>query len=81
MKCNERDLNIIWLYFLCIQDTSYHISFFWCLGDKRACLKEILPSLTSSLNKFLAENIEDAYVHVNEIQCKIGNKCYAFELK
>lgn len=67
------------IYFL--QDTSYHISFFWCLGDKQACLKEILPSLTSNLNKFLVENMEDAYVHVNEIQCKIGNKCYTFELK
>ncbi|XP_011172829.1 U6 snRNA phosphodiesterase isoform X2 [Solenopsis invicta] len=63
------------------KDTSYHISFFWCLGDKRACLKEILPSLTSSLNKFLAENMEEAYMHVNDIQCKIGNKCYTFELK
>ncbi|XP_077277023.1 U6 snRNA phosphodiesterase 1 isoform X5 [Temnothorax americanus] len=63
------------------KDTSYHISFFWCLGDKRAYLKEILPSLTSSLNDFLVENMEDAYVHVNEIQCKIGNKCYNFELK
>ncbi|KAL6261179.1 hypothetical protein P5V15_008703 [Pogonomyrmex californicus] len=63
------------------KDTSYHISFFWCLGDKQECLKEILPSLTCSLNKFLAENMEDAYVHVNEIQCKIGNKYYAFELK
>jgi len=63
------------------KDTSYHISFFWCLGDREACLKEILPSLTCSLNKFLADNMEDAYVHINEIQCKIGNKCYAFELK
>ncbi|KYM86741.1 UPF0406 protein C16orf57 like protein [Atta colombica] len=63
------------------KDTSYHISFFWCLGDKQACLKEILSPLTSSLNKFLAENMEDAYVHVNDIQCKIGNKCYIFKLK
>ncbi|KYM99256.1 UPF0406 protein C16orf57 like protein [Cyphomyrmex costatus] len=63
------------------KDTSYHISFFWCLEDKRACLKEILPLLTSSLNKFLAENMEDAHVHVNDIQCKIGNKCYTFKLK
>jgi len=63
------------------EDTSYHISFFWCLGDKRACLTKILPSLTSNLNTFLAENTEDAYVYVNEIQCKIGNKCYTFELK
>ncbi|XP_011686173.1 PREDICTED: U6 snRNA phosphodiesterase isoform X2 [Wasmannia auropunctata] len=63
------------------KDSSYHISFFWCLGDQRACLKEILPSLTNSLNKFLAENMEDAYVHVSEIQCKIGNKSFSFELK
>ncbi|XP_012528429.2 U6 snRNA phosphodiesterase isoform X2 [Monomorium pharaonis] len=63
------------------KDTSYHISFFSCLGDKRAYLKEILPSLTNSLNKFLMENMEDGYVHVNDIQCKIGNKCYSFELK
>lgn len=67
--------------FIYIQDTSYHISFFWCLGDKRDCLKELLPSLTSSLNNFLAENMEDAYMHANEVQCKIGNKCYTFELK
>lgn len=63
------------------KDISYHISFFWCLGDKQMHLKKSLPSLTCSLNKFLAENVEDAYVHVKEIQCKIGNKCYSFELK
>lgn len=63
------------------KDTSYHISFFWCLGDEQACLKKILPSLTCSLNEFLAKNVEDNYMHVNEIQCKIGNKCYAFELR
>ncbi|XP_011881350.1 PREDICTED: U6 snRNA phosphodiesterase isoform X2 [Vollenhovia emeryi] len=63
------------------EDTSYHISFFWCLGDERARLKKLLPSLTSNLNTFLAENMEDAYVHVNDIHCKIGNKCYTFELK
>ncbi|XP_032680824.1 U6 snRNA phosphodiesterase isoform X2 [Odontomachus brunneus] len=63
------------------EDTSYHISFFWCLGDQQTRLRKILPSLTSSLNEFLAENIEDNYRKVNEIQCKIGNKCYAFELR
>ncbi|EFN75454.1 U6 snRNA phosphodiesterase [Harpegnathos saltator] len=63
------------------KDTSYHISFFWCLGDQRICLKKILPSLTHSLNVFLAENSEDNYLNVNEIQCKIGNKCYAFDLR
>lgn len=63
------------------KDISYHISFFWCLGDKQMYLKKNLPSLTCSLNKFLADNVEDTYVHVKEIQCKIGNKCYSFELK
>lgn len=63
------------------KDISYHISFFWCLGDKQIYLKKILPSLTCSLNKFLAENVEDTYIHVKEIQCKIGNKCYSFGLK
>lgn len=63
------------------EDTSFHISFFWCLGDQRADLQKFLPSLTCNLNKFLAENTEDSFIYVNEIQCKIGNKCYNFELR
>ncbi|KAH0953468.1 hypothetical protein HN011_008585 [Eciton burchellii] len=63
------------------EDNSYHMSFFWCLGDKRAYLRKILPSLNSDLNKFLAENTEHTYVRVDEIQCKIGNKRYVFGLR
>ncbi|XP_012215079.1 U6 snRNA phosphodiesterase 1 isoform X2 [Linepithema humile] len=63
------------------KDTSYHISIFWCLGDQRAHLQKFLPFLTCNLNKFLAENTEDSFIYVNEIQCKIGNKCYMFELR
>lgn len=71
----------LFIYLFLTQDISYHISFFWCLGDKQTYLKKILPSLTCSLNKYLAENVEDTYIHVKEIQCKIGNKCYSFGLK
>ncbi|XP_020299579.1 U6 snRNA phosphodiesterase [Pseudomyrmex gracilis] len=63
------------------KDSSYHISFFWCLGDERTCLRKVLPSVTSSLNKFLAENVEDSYVQIDEVQCKIGNKYYTFQLR
>ncbi|EZA59444.1 hypothetical protein X777_00287 [Ooceraea biroi] len=62
-------------------DSSYHVSFFWCLGDEEAYLKELLPSLTESLSEFFAENPEDTSVCVNEICCKVGNKYRVFRLK
>ncbi|XP_014478153.1 PREDICTED: U6 snRNA phosphodiesterase [Dinoponera quadriceps] len=84
LKCLTEALNGLLAEYqlpLYYKDTSYHISFFWCLGDQQMYLRKILPSLTRSLNECLAENMEDNYINVDEIQCKIGNKYYAFELR
>ncbi|XP_031828837.1 U6 snRNA phosphodiesterase 1 [Nomia melanderi] len=62
------------------EDSSYHISFLWCLGNETAILNEFTSSLTDKLNQFLIEHTEDRYIHVNKVHLKIGNKLYAFKL-
>lgn len=63
------------------EEASYHITFFWCLGDEELRLNRIIPSLTANFNKFLAKNMDENYVHINDLHCKIGNKLYVFKLK
>ncbi|XP_078046485.1 U6 snRNA phosphodiesterase 1 isoform X2 [Augochlora pura] len=63
------------------EDSSYHISFLWCLGDETAILNDLTPTLTNKLNQYLVEYAEDRYIHVNKVHLKIGNKLYAFQLK
>ncbi|XP_053999170.1 U6 snRNA phosphodiesterase 1 [Hylaeus anthracinus] len=63
------------------EDTSYHISFAWCLGDEISNLNNFTSSLTVRLNQFLADHVEDRYVHVDKVHLKIANKLYAFKLK
>ncbi|XP_076633404.1 U6 snRNA phosphodiesterase 1 [Colletes latitarsis] len=63
------------------EDSSYHISFAWCLGDEIARLTDLIPSLTIKLNQFLADHIEDRSINVNKIHLKISNKLYVFKLR
>lgn len=63
------------------EDSSYHISFLWCLGNETAALNNLTASLTNKLNQYLAEYTEDRHIHVNKVHLKIGNKLYAFNLK
>ncbi|XP_076379630.1 U6 snRNA phosphodiesterase 1 [Megalopta genalis] len=63
------------------EDSSYHISFLWCLSDETAILNDLTPSLTNKLNQYLVEYAEDRYIHVKKVHLKIGNKLYAFQLK
>ncbi|KZC13816.1 PREDICTED: U6 snRNA phosphodiesterase-like [Dufourea novaeangliae] len=63
------------------EDSSYHISFLWCLGDETASLSNLTSSLTNKLNHYLAEHIEERYIHINKVHLKVGNRLYAFKLR
>lgn len=63
------------------EDSSYHISFLWCLGDEIASLNGLTSSLTTKLNQFLVEHIEDRHIHVSKMHLRTGNKLYAFKLR
>ncbi|XP_066587991.1 U6 snRNA phosphodiesterase 1 isoform X2 [Prorops nasuta] len=63
------------------EEASYHISLLWFLGDEKENLKRLIPPLTTKLNEFLTEYPEESYIHVDRIECKIGNKIYNFPLR
>nr|XP_034175288.1 U6 snRNA phosphodiesterase [Osmia lignaria]XP_034175289.1 U6 snRNA phosphodiesterase [Osmia lignaria]XP_034175290.1 U6 snRNA phosphodiesterase [Osmia lignaria] len=63
------------------EDSSYHISFLWCLGNEIASLNDRLYILTTKLNQLLADHEEERYINVNTIHLKIGNRLYAFKLR
>lgn len=62
------------------EDSSYHISFLWCLGDELATLNAHTYSVAAKLNQFLAEHPEERCLNVTKIHLKIGNKLYVFKL-
>lgn len=62
------------------EDSSYHVSFLWCLGNEVANLNNHLYNLTTKLNQFLTDQEEERYINVTTIHLKIGNKLYAFKL-
>lgn len=63
------------------EDPSLHVSILWLLGDREDCINKVLPLITSSFNKFLTDHIEENYVNIRELYCKIGNKLYTFKLQ
>lgn len=63
------------------KDPSLHVSILWWLGDKEDSINKVISSVTSSFNKFLIDHIEENYVYINELYCKIGNKLYTFKLQ
>ncbi|XP_050470747.1 U6 snRNA phosphodiesterase 1 [Bombus huntii] len=63
------------------EDSSYHVSFLWCLGNKLSVLDDQARFLTIKLNQFLIEHAEARYINVNKIYLKIGNKLYVFKLR
>ncbi|XP_033312019.1 U6 snRNA phosphodiesterase isoform X1 [Bombus bifarius] len=63
------------------EDSSYHVSFLWCLGNELSILDDQARFLTIKLNQFLIEHAEARYINVNKIYLKIGNKLYVFKLR
>ncbi|XP_024224630.1 U6 snRNA phosphodiesterase isoform X2 [Bombus impatiens] len=63
------------------EDSSYHVSFLWCLGNELSVLDDQARFLTIKLNQFLIEHAEARYINVNKIYLKIGNKLYVFKLR
>ncbi|XP_033213360.1 U6 snRNA phosphodiesterase isoform X2 [Belonocnema kinseyi] len=63
------------------EEASHHVSFLWCLDNQEERLKVKLPSLSSSLRNFIAENPQESYVQVQELHCKVGNRLYTFNLR
>ncbi|XP_014297213.2 U6 snRNA phosphodiesterase 1 [Microplitis demolitor] len=63
------------------QEASYHISFFWMLGDREKELKPHVEKLNDSLNQVLIKDLNKNYIKVSKLHCKIGNKIYIFTLK
>ncbi|XP_076243314.1 U6 snRNA phosphodiesterase 1 isoform X2 [Calliopsis andreniformis] len=50
------------------EDSSYHISFLWCLGNESIKFNDCTSLLTIKLNQFLAEHAEDSLknmIHYN----------------
>uniref|UniRef100_A0A4P6D7C4 U6 snRNA phosphodiesterase n=2 Tax=Rhodnius TaxID=13248 RepID=A0A4P6D7C4_RHOPR len=61
-------------------EASFHMSFLWCLGDKKKELEELLPEM----NKVFEANLNDSFdvtIPVTRYICKIGNKMYNINLK
>ncbi|XP_068965865.1 U6 snRNA phosphodiesterase 1 isoform X1 [Bombus flavifrons] len=63
------------------EDSSYHVSFLWCLGNELSVLNDQAHFLTIKLNQFLIEHAEARYINVSKIYLKIGNKLYVFKLR
>ncbi|XP_043593970.1 U6 snRNA phosphodiesterase [Bombus pyrosoma] len=63
------------------EDSSYHVSFLWCLGNELSVLDDQAHFLTIKLNQFLIEHAEARYINVTKIYLKIGNKLYVFKLR
>ncbi|XP_071872784.1 U6 snRNA phosphodiesterase 1 isoform X2 [Bombus fervidus] len=63
------------------EDSSYHVSFSWCLGNELSVLNDQAHFLTIKLNQFLIEHAEARYINVTKIYLKIGNKLYVFKLR
>ncbi|CAD6227730.1 GSCOCG00006185001-RA-CDS [Cotesia congregata] len=63
------------------EEASYHISFFWMLGDREKELKSYVEELNNSLNQVLIKDLDKNYIKISKLHCKIGNKIYIFTLK
>lgn len=67
------------------QESSFHVSILWCLGDQREFLQSQRKSLQLLLEQCIdqsaAKDEDGAFDHlVDRVECKIGNKFYTFPL-
>ncbi|KXJ78759.1 hypothetical protein RP20_CCG003025 [Aedes albopictus] len=62
------------------QDPSFHISFLWCLGNRRKLLEDSMTSLQETFAALYEEEYCDMNVNVKQLHFKCGNKYYSFDL-
>ncbi|GAB6019988.1 poly(U)-specific 3'-to-5' RNA exonuclease [Chamberlinius hualienensis] len=63
------------------QESSFHLTIGWCLGNQKEQLLSLLPKLEDELLSFCEDNSEKwPFIKVEEIVCKTGNKLFCFPL-
>ena len=54
----------------------------WCLGDHEADMNHTLTELNQCTMELMSRFPQNNFYHyVNKIECKIGNKLFAIEIK
>lgn len=62
------------------KEASFHASILWCLGDHTDNFVSEKDFLLKYLDQSIAEDADSFEIVVDKIECKIGNKLYAFPL-
>lgn len=62
------------------QESSFHVSILWCVGDRRNELQALLPQFRHLLEHSLSIDDSNLMIEVKNLFCKIGNKLYSFHL-
>uniref|UniRef100_A0A1B6INN0 U6 snRNA phosphodiesterase n=1 Tax=Homalodisca liturata TaxID=320908 RepID=A0A1B6INN0_9HEMI len=61
-------------------DPSFHMSVLWVVGDLRATLEPLLPTLQAELETHAVEYPHELRLDVSQCLCKCGNKSFVFPL-
>uniref|UniRef100_A0A1B6KUX3 U6 snRNA phosphodiesterase n=2 Tax=Graphocephala atropunctata TaxID=36148 RepID=A0A1B6KUX3_9HEMI len=62
------------------KEPSFHMSVLWVVGDARATLEPLVPTLQAEFDAHMADHPHELTLDVTQCLCKSGNKSFAFSL-